>query len=95
MFTNTRTNSFKATESDIINNKIVKIDSIKAHRYDNSSIRMIKMCSESITLSLKAIFQKSLKKGKFPEIWTKANVIPVNKKEGNTFIVNYCPIIHL
>ena len=56
---------------------------------------MIKMCSESITLSLKAIFQKSLKKGKFPEIWTKANVIPVNKKEGNTFIVNYCPIIHL
>ena len=42
---------------------IESLDSTKAHRSDNLSIRMIKMCSESITLPLKIIFQESLKKG--------------------------------
>ena len=82
--------SFKVTGSDILS--IIKsLDSPKAHGCDNVSIRMIKMCSESITLPLK-IFQESLKKGKFPEIWKKANVVPVSKKEDKTFIINYRPI---
>ena len=85
--TNTRVNSFKATESDIL---IIKpLGSTKAHGYDNLSIRMIKMCSESITLPSKIIFQGSLKKGKSPEIWKKANVVLLRKKEDKTFIVNY------
>ena len=64
-------NSFKVTESDILS--IIKsLDSTKAHGYGNLSIRMIKMRSESITLSLKIIFQESLKRGKFPEIWGKS-----------------------
>ena len=50
---------------------------------------MIKMCNESIILPLKIIFQESLKKGRFPEIWKKANVVPAHKKEDKTFIVNY------
>ena len=50
------------------------------------------MCSESITLPLKLTFQESLKNGKFPEIWKKENVVPVHKKEGKTFIINYRPI---
>ena len=65
------------------------MDSTKARGYDNLSVRMIKMCSESITLPLKIIFQESLKKGKFPEIWKKANVVPVHRRENKTFIVNY------
>ena len=65
--TNTRINSFKVTESDMLS--ITKAsDSTKAHGYDNLSIKMVKMCSELITLPLK-IFQESLRKGKFPEIW--------------------------
>ena len=49
------------TESDI---SIIKsLDSTKTHGSDNLSIRMIKMCSESITLPLK--IQESLKKGSF------------------------------
>ena len=66
----TRINSFKVTESKILS--IIKLlDSTKAHLYDNVSIR--KMCSESITLPLKIISQKSLKKGEFPEIfWEKS-----------------------
>ena len=74
-------NSFKVTESDILS--IIKsLDSTKAHGYDNLSIRMIKMCSESITLSLKIIFQESLKWGKFPEIWEKKQTwfLYINKK---------------
>ena len=64
-------NSFKVTESDILS--IIKsLDSTKAHGYDNLSIRMIKMCSESITLSLKIILQESLERRKFPEIWEKS-----------------------
>ena len=79
--TNTRVNSFKATESDIL--LIIKpLGSTKAHGYDNLSIRMIKMCSESTTLSLKIIFQESLKRGKFPEIWEKKQTwfLYINKK---------------
>ena len=55
--TNTRINPFKVTESDILS--IIKsLDSTRAHGYDNLSIRMIKMYSESITLSLKIVFQE-------------------------------------
>ena len=52
------------------------------------------MCSESITLPLKISFHKSLKKGKFPEIWKKANAVPVLEKEDKNFIINY-PLISL
>ena len=89
--TNTRMDSFKVTESDILS--IIKsLDSTKAHGCDNISTRMIKMCSESITLRLKIIFWESLKKVKFPEIWKKASVAPVHQKEDKTFIINYRPI---
>ena len=83
--------SFKVTESDILS-MIKSLDSTKAHRCDNLSIRMTKMCSESITLPLKTIFQESLKTGQFPVIWKKANVVPVLKKQDKTFIINYRPI---
>ena len=55
----------------------------KAHGYDNLSVRMIKICSESITIPLKIIFMVSLKNGVFPEIWKRANVVPVHKKKIN------------
>ena len=59
--------SFKVTESDILS-IINSLDTTKTHGYDNLSIRMIKMCGESIIFPLKIIFQESLKKRKFPEI---------------------------
>ena len=65
--TSTRMSSFKVTEIDILS-IINSLDTTKAHGYDNLSIRMIKMCGESIILPLKIIFQESLKKRKFPEI---------------------------
>ena len=50
---------------------------------------MIKNCSEWVTIPLKIIFEESLKKETFPEIWNKANIIPIHKKEDKTLIKNF------
>ena len=59
---------------------------------DIISIKMIKICCESVTIPLKIMFEEWLKKGIFPEIWKKANVVPIHKKEDKTLIKNYHPI---
>ena len=88
--TDKRIKSFNINEKDIIS--IIKsLNSKKAHGYDNLSIRMIKICEESISLPLKIIFE-TLKHRVFPEIWKKANVVPSHKKEDKTLIKNYRPI---
>ena len=48
--------------------------------------------SQSITVPLKTIFEQSLKEKKFPEVWKKANIVPVNKKVDKDLIKNYRPI---
>ena len=53
---------------------------------------MIKICNEAVTIPLKIIFEESLKKGIFPDIWKKGNIIPAHKKEDKTLINNYRPI---
>ena len=63
-------------------------DSSKSHGYENISIKMIKICSKSVIIPLKIIFEESLKKGIFPEISRKANVVPALKKEDKTLIKN-------
>ena len=87
----TDSKSFHVTENDIL--AIIKtLDPNKAHGCDNISIKMIKICSQSLILPLKIIFEHSLKKGKFPKIWKKANVVPVHKKEDKMLVKNYRPI---
>ena len=89
--TNSRINSFHSTENDIL--LILKsLDSTKAHGCDILSVRMIKICNESITIPLKIIFDESLKNGVFPEIWKRANVVPVHKKDDQSLVKNYRPI---
>ena len=86
-----RIKSCHVTENDIL--AIIKtLDPNIAHGYDNISIRMIKICSQSLTLPLKIIFEHSIKKGKFPEIWKKANVVPAHKREDKMLVKNYRPI---
>ena len=53
---------------------------------------MIKICSQSLILPLKIIFEHSLKKGKSPKIWKKANVVPAHGKEDKMLVENYRPI---
>ena len=49
---------------------------------------MTKICNESITILLKVIFKESLKNGVFPEVWKKANVVPVHKNEDKRLVKN-------
>ena len=58
----------------------------KAHGWDAISIRMIKMCDESIVFPLKLIFESALK---FILISGK---IPAYKKESKNLSTNYRPI---
>ena len=58
--TNSRINSFHATEKDIL--LIIKsLDLARTHGCDILSVRMIEICNESITIPLKIIFKESLK----------------------------------
>ena len=90
--TNTRINSFRVTNRYVLS--IIKsLDSSKSYGYDNISIKKIKICSETVTIHLKIIFEESLKKGIFPEILKKANVVPIHKKEDKTYRpISFLPI---
>ena len=44
------------------------------------SIRMVKICYDSICKPLKLIFQFYLETGKFPSKWKKANLVPIHKR---------------
>ena len=85
--TNTRINSFRVTNKDI-QSTIKSLESGKSHGCDNISIKMIKICSEPVTVPLEIIYEESLKKGIFLEIWKKANAVPMHKKEDKTLIKN-------
>ena len=53
---------------------------------------MVKICSESLTVPLRTIFEQSQKEAKFPKIWKEGNVVPVHKKEDTKLLKNYCQI---
>ena len=38
------------------------------------------------------VFEKTLNEKKFPDIWKKANVVPVHKKDEKKLLKNYHPI---
>ena len=61
----------------------------KSHGWDNLSIRIIKICGQSIPYPLKLIFIDSLRGGIFLESWKKANIVPVHKKEDKILTNSY------
>ena len=54
---------------------ISHLDPNKAHGHDMFSIRMIKLCGNSMYKPLSIIFNDCLNEGKFPHEWKKANVV--------------------
>ena len=83
--------SIHFSSSDIV--KIIsRLDPNKAHGHDMLSIRMIKLCGNSICKPLSIIFKDCLSEGKFPHEWEKANVAPVHKKGNKQRLENYRPI---
>ena len=65
--------SFDVKDDDILP-IIKKLNADKAHRLDQLSIRMIKICGDSITFPLKLIFKSIINEGLFPDDWKK-NVV--------------------
>ena len=66
--------------ADHIGDIIKKLDPNKAHGHDMISIRMLKLCGDSIWKPLEIIFKNCLKEGIFPNEWKKNNVVPIHKK---------------
>lgn len=64
----------------------------KAHGWDEISIRMIKICDESLIKPLLNIFRYSLNFGKFPSSWKRGNIVPVHKKNEKNLVKNYRPV---
>ena len=90
--TNLRLNTVIFDESKILT-FIQELNTNKAHGWDDVSIQMVKLCDESLVKPLMKIFHLSLDSGIFPEIWKKANVVPVFKNKGDKSAVkNYRPV---
>ena len=56
------------------------LDVSKVHGHDNISVRIIKLCTNSVTHSLTLIFQSSMAAGIFATQWKRANIVLVHKK---------------
>ena len=61
--------------------KIIQgLDHNKAHGHDNISIRMLKICGDTICKPLEMIYSQALTSGSFPSEWKKGNIVPIHKK---------------
>ena len=90
--TNLKLDSIGLDEAKILS-LIRGLNTNKAHGWDEISIRMIKICDESLVKPLMKIFQFSLDCNIFPDTWKKANVVPVFKNKGDKSVVkNYRPV---
>ena len=89
--TQAREGSLDFNEREIL--KIIRNLNInKAHGHDEISIRMIKICDESLLKPLIILFENSIKSSCYPDIWKKSNVIPSHKKNDKRLVNNYRPI---
>ena len=53
---------------------------------------MLELCESVITELLYLIFKNCLSSNTFPDVWKKANVIPVHKKGDKQVLKNYRPV---
>ena len=64
----------------------------KAQGYDDISIRMLKLCDETIVKPLSLLFRNSYQACIYPDAWKKSNIIPIHKKNDKQIVSNYRPI---
>ena len=89
--TQSRLNFINFNEDEIL--KVIRALNIhKAHRHDDISIRMIKICDKSLLKPLIILFENSIKSSCCPDIWKRSNIIPVHKKNDKQLVNNYRPI---
>ena len=56
------------------------------------SIRIVKVCGESILKPLEIIFKSCIENGQFSNEWKEGNVVPVHKKDYKQVLRNYRPV---
>ena len=66
--------------TDNIEKIIVSLNPSKAHCHDNISIRMLKICGNTICKPLELFFKRVLTTGVFLSKWKKGNIVPCCKK---------------
>ena len=71
---------------------IEKLDVHKAVGVDYAHPKVLKMCAKSICKPLSLIFIESFESGVVPELWRKANIVPLFKKGSKLEPSNYRPI---
>ena len=59
---------------------------------DSINNRIMKETAEPISEPLTNLFNKSLETSRVPDIWKRANVSPIHKKDDKSSIENYRPI---
>ena len=72
--------------------KIIKSLNVNKGQGRYISVRMIKLCGQSIVKPLSIIFKNCIDNSIFPDIWKKSNVIPVHKKGVKQIIDNFKPV---
>ena len=70
----------------------MSLDTNKAHRHDDLSIRMLKICDLAIIKPLSTIFRNCISHSTFPDLWKKSNICPIHKKGYKQIINNYRPV---
>ena len=78
--------------SENIKSIIQNLNINKAHGYDGITVRMIKICGESICKPLELIFRTCIDEGIFPNQWKKANGVPIHKKNEKNLVKYYRPM---
>ena len=91
MKTNNRLNTIKIFNNDILT-VVNDLNPTKAHGWDDISIRMIKICGETIVTPLRIIFETAIETGVYPDSWKCGNIVPVHKKADKNLVKNYRPI---
>ena len=71
---------------------IQNLDLSKAHGHDNISIRMLKICGDSVCVPLEMNFKQDFLTGVFTSEWKKGNFVPIHKKNDKQNINNYRPV---
>ena len=67
-------------DCDAIIKIIDNLNPAKAHGWDGISIKMMKMCEQSITIPLIMIFKNALLSGTYPDIWKKRKYCTYSQK---------------
>ena len=83
--------SIRVTVDDV-KSILLSLPTAKASGPDTISNKILKDLAQPLSSPLKDLYNFSLEKGKFPNIWKQANVTPIYKKDDPSEVSNYRPI---